>query len=215
MWMLFISTRNYISGKEKKYLYIMKVRETSISTIILPERYHPLLPPPGRKENLWMGTTSNGLYCLSGDKKISQPVTRGNIASIYEDSSKELWICTWEEGLYRIKTDSTIENFRHDPKNPNSICADFVRSCCEDNAGNLWIGTFHGLNRYEKAQVNSNFTLPTRTNPTDSPTPPSGASSKMNKEQFGWVLISEVSTISIRNMKSIHATRQEIQKKKV
>lgn len=103
MWMLFISTRNYISGKEKKYLYIMKVRETSISTIILPERYHPLLPPPGRKENLWMGTTSNGLYCLSGDKKISQPVTRGNIASIYEDSSKELWICTWEEGLYRIK----------------------------------------------------------------------------------------------------------------
>lgn len=50
-----------------------------------------------------MGTTSNGLYCLSGDKKISQPVTRGNIASIYEDSSKELWICTWEEGLYRIK----------------------------------------------------------------------------------------------------------------
>ena len=98
-----------------------------------------------------MGTTSNGLYCLSGDKKISQPVTRGNIASIYEDSSKELWICTWEEGLYRIKTDSTIENFRHDPKNPNSICADFVRSCCEDNAGNLWIGTFHGLNRYEKS----------------------------------------------------------------
>ena len=46
----------------------------------------------------------------------------------------------------------------------------------------------------KKAQVNSNFTLPTRTNPTDSPTPPSGASSKMNKEQFGWVLISEVST---------------------
>ena len=64
------------------------------------------------KKNLWMGTTSNGLYCLSGDKKISQPVTRGNIASIYEDSSKELWICTWEEGLYRIKTDGTIENFR-------------------------------------------------------------------------------------------------------
>ena len=147
-----------------------------------------------------MGTTSNGLYCLSGDKKISQPVTRGNIASIYEDSSKELWICTWEEGLYRIKTDSTIENFRHDPKNPNSICTDFVRSCCEDNAG---------------AQVNSNFTLPTRTNPTDLPTPPSGASSKMNKEQFGWVLISEVSTISIQNMKSIPVTKPEIQRKKV
>ena len=67
----------------------------------------------------------------------------------------------------------------------------------------------------KKAQVNSNFTLPTRTNPTDLPTPPSGASSKMNKEQFGWVLISEVSTISIQNMKSIPVTKPEIQRKKV
>ena len=75
----------------------------------------------------------------------------GNIASIYEDSSKELWIGSWEEGLYRIRTNGTIDNFRHDPKNPNSICSDFVRSCCEDNLGNLWIGTFHGLNRYDKS----------------------------------------------------------------
>ena len=43
------------------------------------------------------------------------------------------------------------DSFRHDLKNPNSICSDFVRSCCEDNLGNLWIGTFHGLNRYDKS----------------------------------------------------------------
>ena len=98
-----------------------------------------------------MGTTSNGVYCLSEDKQLSQPITKGNIASIYEDSSKELWIGSWEEGLYRIRTNGAIENFRHDPKNPNSICSDFVRSCCEDNLGNLWIGTFHGLNRYDKS----------------------------------------------------------------
>ena len=102
------------------------------------------------KKNLWMGTTSNGVYCLSDDKQLSQPITKGNIASIYEDSSKELWIGSWEEGLYRIRTNGTIDNFRHDSKNPNSICSDFVRSCCEDNLGNLWIGTFHGLNRYDK-----------------------------------------------------------------
>ena len=104
-----------------------------------------------KKKNLWMGTTSNGVYCLSEDKQLSQPITKGNIASIYEDSSKELWIGSWEEGLYRIRTNGAIENFRHDPKNPNSICSDFVRSCCEDNLGNLWIGTFHGLNRYDKS----------------------------------------------------------------
>ena len=104
-----------------------------------------------KKKNLWMGTTRNGLYCLSEGKELSQPITKGNIASIYEDSAKELWIGSWEEGLYHIKKDGSIENFRHDPKSPNSLCSDFVRSCCEDNAGNLWIGTFHGLNRYDKS----------------------------------------------------------------
>ena len=86
------------------------------------------------------------LYIRSVSYTHLQPITKGNIASIYEDSAKELWIGSWEEGLYHIKKDGSIENFRHDPKSPNSLCSDFVRSCCEDNAGNLWIGTFHGLN---------------------------------------------------------------------
>ena len=103
------------------------------------------------KKNLWMGTTGNGVYCLSENKTVFQPITKGNITSIYEDSSKELWIGSWEEGLYHITTDGNIKNLRHDPQNPNSLCSDFVRSCCEDNAGNLWIGTFYGLNRYDKS----------------------------------------------------------------
>lgn len=109
------------------------------------------------KKNLWMGTTSNGVYCLSEDKKLSQPIAKGNIASIYEDASKDLWIGSWEEGLYRIKANGKIENLRHDPKNPNSLSSDFVRTCCEDNQGNLWIGTFNGLNRYEKSSGKFQF----------------------------------------------------------
>ena len=58
------------------------------------------------KKNLWMGTTSNGVYCLSDDKQLSQPITKGNIASIYEDSSKELWKLIPKVSLqwYRSKT---------------------------------------------------------------------------------------------------------------
>ena len=103
-----------------------------------------------KNKNLWMGTTSNGIYCLSEDKSLSRPVTKGNITSIYEDSSNELWIGSWEEGLYRVKTDGNIENLRHNPMNTNSLCSNFVRSCCEDNSGDLWIGTFNGLNRYDR-----------------------------------------------------------------
>lgn len=102
------------------------------------------------EKNLWMGTSSKGVYKMDKDKTLSHPIPQGNIASIYEDSSKNMWISSWAEGLYRIIPDGDILNFRHDPKNPNSLSSDFARSCCEDNAGNLWIGTFNGLNRYDK-----------------------------------------------------------------
>ena len=52
-----------------------------------------------KNKNLWMGTTSNGIYCLSEDKSLSRPVTKGNITSIYEDSSNELWIGSWSAEL--------------------------------------------------------------------------------------------------------------------
>ena len=59
--------------------------------------------------------------------------------------------CSWEEGLHHVKTDGTIEIFEYDAKNPYSISSNFVRACCEDNLGNIWIGTFNGLNRYDKS----------------------------------------------------------------
>lgn len=104
------------------------------------------------KGYLWMGTTTNGVYRLDlADKQLTHPIEKGNITSIYQDSKGELWIGSWEEGLYQVKTDGAIENFRYDAKNPNSLSSNFVRACCEDNLGNLWIGTFKGLNRYNRS----------------------------------------------------------------
>ena len=41
-----------------------------------------------------------------------------------------------------------LVNFRHNPTEKNSISSDFVRKCSEDNNGNIWIGTFQGLDRF-------------------------------------------------------------------
>lgn len=68
----------------------------------------------------------------------------------YQDSESELWIGSWEEGLFRVKADGTIENFKYNAKDTHSLSSNFVRACCEDNLGNIWIGTFNGLNRYNK-----------------------------------------------------------------
>lgn len=103
------------------------------------------------KGQLWIGTTSDGVYRLHLDnKELTHPILKGNIISIYQDNEGELWIGSWDEGLFRVKSDGEIINFKYDPKNPHGISSSFVRVCCEDNLGNIWIGTFNGLNRYDK-----------------------------------------------------------------
>lgn len=99
----------------------------------------------------WLGTTSNGVYCLeTATQKLTHPIQQGNITSIYQDSEGELWIGSWENGLFRVARNGTVTNFMQNTQNAHSISSNFVRACQEDNAGNIWIGTFNGLNRYNK-----------------------------------------------------------------
>lgn len=104
-----------------------------------------------KEDNLWMGTESSGVYKLDKDKRASHLINKGNITSIYEDSSNELWIGSWEHGLYHVDSMGMIHSMRHNPLNPNSVSSDFVRDCCEDNNGNIWIGTFKGLDRFQRS----------------------------------------------------------------
>ena len=108
----------------------------------LPDRNLEIVCIHINKDVLWLGTTTNGVYCLNIDKKeLTHPIQKGNITSFYQDSESELWIGSWEEGLFRVKADGTIENFKYNAKDPHSLSSNFVRACCEDNLGNIWIGT--------------------------------------------------------------------------
>lgn len=98
--------------------------------------------------NLLLGTSDNGVFRLDKNKKTTHIITKGNITSIYQDSSKGIWIGSWSEGLYHIYPNGKMEVYCNIPNTPNSLSSNFVRTCCEDNLGNMWIGTFNGLNKY-------------------------------------------------------------------
>ena len=89
---IYFNEKLYIGKREEVFVYNESTGNFDLYYLLAGKAIPLSCLHLDEKKNLWMGTTSNGLYCLSGDKKISQPVTRGNIASIYEDSSKELWI---------------------------------------------------------------------------------------------------------------------------
>lgn len=141
---LFISRKNEIlkwNEKECKFTpyYTLPNKKVIVSFMHIDE-----------KNNMWMGTEKDGVFQLSAQKELSHPIQQGNITSIYEDSNHELWIGSWEHGLYRILEGGIIKNIRHKPNDPHTPSSDFVRSCCEDNNGNVWIGTFNGLNCFDR-----------------------------------------------------------------
>ncbi len=104
---------------------------------------------------LWIGTLA-GLYVYEEGKEISCVIPEHDIYSLYEDRFHNLWISTRMEGLYRINAGGGIDKFLPEPDNPYSIASNQTREFVEDNQGNLWIGTFKGLCKYDR--LSGNFT---------------------------------------------------------
>jgi PAS domain S-box-containing protein len=48
-------------------------------------------------------------------------------------------------------SEGAFTHYEHDPEDPNSLSHDFVWSIYEDPAGDLWIATSEGLNRFDRA----------------------------------------------------------------
>ncbi|KAA6306034.1 hypothetical protein EZS27_042311, partial [termite gut metagenome] len=97
---------------------------------------------------LWIGT-QKGLYRSTDRRNVELMIPGEDIYQLYEDSKANLWVATREKGMYQIDKRDCIQKFMQIVGNPNSLASDQVRDFVEDNEGNLWIGTFRGLNRYD------------------------------------------------------------------
>lgn len=100
-------------------------------------------------DSVFIGT-NKGLYILDPQKALTQPIKEGNISDIIRDSSGYYWITTKSgHGVYCIQG-KQINNFLYEADDPSTISSNYTHRCCEDKQGNIWIGTFNGLNKYDK-----------------------------------------------------------------
>lgn len=95
---------------------------------------------------IWMGTERSGLYGLDPDGTLQHPFSGADVTNLYEDSAGRLWAGTWESGYYLRERDGRWSNRR---STPGGLLSDFVRCFVEDDRGDIWIGTFLGLNRLD------------------------------------------------------------------
>jgi signal transduction histidine kinase/ligand-binding sensor domain-containing protein/DNA-binding response OmpR family regulator len=94
---------------------------------------------------LYVATSSNGLIVFDKNKKVVKRWDITGIVNLYEDSKRNIWVCTRNNGLFKIDFTGSIVGYQHNPSNAESIPDNFVRTICEDNFGNYWIGLYNGL----------------------------------------------------------------------
>jgi signal transduction histidine kinase/streptogramin lyase len=111
-----------------------------------------------RRGILWMGTTGalNRFDRSSGTfshRDIPGNGIAADVLAVVEDPSAEaMWIGTGGQGLYRLDTrNNRLQAFRHDDKDPTSLSDNRVIRLFYDSRGQLWIGTYDGLNRFDPA----------------------------------------------------------------
>ena len=134
-----------------------------------------------RKGYIWIGSKGDGLSVstqpLSENARYSKlrfrrfksvaddstSLGNNNIYSICQDSSSNIWVGTYGNGLSVIRNpyDNPVKFIRINQRNSN-LTSNLVRNLLVDRKGNLWVATTLGLNVLDKARIDSgNYTFRT------------------------------------------------------
>ena len=98
------------------------------------------------EKNMWFGTVDGSVFCYNTKQKRFSELSGFKlngvwIRSFYEDSKKNLWICT-DLGLYSYNLATKLH--RSFFIQENGLTDNVVRSITEDKNGNLWVGSLSG-----------------------------------------------------------------------
>ena len=98
--------------------------------------------------HIWVGT-DNGLVELDKDlnivKSYQDAIGDSDVYNVYDDSKGNIWVCTLDNGLFKINLDDkSVENYKNN-NSKISIPSNNVRDIINDSEGKLWIATDKGL----------------------------------------------------------------------
>ena len=86
------------------------------------------------------------------------------VYTFFEDAEHRIWLGTRNHGIV-VATEKegafTLQNFRHDARNPYSLSNDAIYTICQDTRNRIWIGTLGGgINLFTGFSDNSRFIHP-------------------------------------------------------
>ncbi len=106
--------------------------------------------------SIWAGTWDHGLYRIStspGADNVYVPenlnayIGATEIRGLYEDGEKNMWVGTRYNGAFRLSktTGNKFSAIQYSTK--NGLMSDWVQTFAETKKGNVWIGSYLGLDK--------------------------------------------------------------------
>ena len=112
------------------------------------------------RDSVWVSTSNRGVQLLHPQSKsFHHPpfindfpeLNTSYVWFVYEDLHRNYWVGTEGQGIAHYDTKIGLLNkYRHVPGDSLSLSNNRVISIAEDHNDALWIGTRHGLNRYDR-----------------------------------------------------------------
>ncbi|CAC9975467.1 hybrid sensor histidine kinase/response regulator transcription factor [Flavobacterium panici] len=85
--------------------------------------------------------TNNFKHITKSDSQFYSGLTNNNITKVFIDKKQNVWLASWNEGIFFLKKGS--RNFiNYNTKNTPDLASDNIMSIGEDSRGVIWIGTF-------------------------------------------------------------------------
>lgn len=162
---------------------------------------------------IWVGTRRGltRLDPLTGRFDLPQPFLLSNaglekleINRLYFDQDSLLWIGTQVAGLFKYNlVNQTLTQYTYSVEDHKSLSDNRVYDICRDDRGNLWVGTFNGLNRLSTSMP---FFRTFRNNPLDKNSLKNNSVWAFEEDAEGRIWIGTEAGISIFDRKKLTFT---------
>jgi len=122
---------------------------------------------------LWLGSDDDTLTVLNGTKNFvplpPSPKHFNQVNMLYESKTGEIYVATFTDGLFiipnNLKNVYDTRQWIHIDKMHSGIPSDNVYGITEDKSGNIWLGTYTGVSRYDPQtkKINNVYVSPSGT----------------------------------------------------
>ncbi|TQV87932.1 hybrid sensor histidine kinase/response regulator transcription factor [Aliikangiella coralliicola] len=141
-----------------KGLSYFHAETNSFKTVKLKEGNQPVVRTISEDGNgkLWLGT-HQGLYTYDPATATSSKFEIDSVKYVLSsliDSENNIWIGTFQNGIYRIDESKKIINFRSDKSNAHSLTDNAIISLLQDHSGMIWAGSYTaGVNYFDPLTI--------------------------------------------------------------